>query len=111
MEAVANAFVNIEKIRFWYAHPNQILAFIRRSRKLSHIAIGSSPELKGNVLDLAFWNKEREKLIGSRKVTVYVPEGIFLDIKNASQNKDYRLIEIKRIDSNYLTLGSFSHFF
>ncbi|XP_055305039.1 uncharacterized protein LOC129569870 [Sitodiplosis mosellana] len=50
-------------------------------------------------LDLAAWNKEREKLAGARKVTIYVDEDIYLATKWATNETDYDLIELKRGNS------------
>ncbi|XP_055306314.1 uncharacterized protein LOC129570648 [Sitodiplosis mosellana] len=99
MESVADALVNLQRFSVWFANQDLIFALIRRSRKLCNISVINMEEVERKpvtVLDLDLWNKERGKLIGARKVTVYVDEKLFLATKEATQNKDYKWIEIKR---------------
>lgn len=104
MEAVAGALLSLERVEFSEANPNEILALIRHSWKLKHIAIRNILGMEGNVIDLGHWNGEREKLAGARKVTVYVDAKTFLATKDAINNKDYRLTKIKRYDSRNWTI-------
>lgn len=46
-------------------------------------------------------NREREQLLGARKLIIYVPEDIFLATKWSTNNGDINLslVELRRIDS------------
>lgn len=110
VETLANSLVDLELIYFKEAYPNQVLAFIRHSRKLSHIGIKIIHRMKKNCLDLGSWNKEREKLPRARKVTIYVDEKVFLATKQATQNNNYKLIDIKRLYS-HCWQSDFENFF
>lgn len=63
----------------WEANTNQVLTnqFIRHSRTLSYVGVEELRKIDQNlvdILDLASWNRKREKLTAARKVTVYVDE-------------------------------------
>lgn len=53
------------------------------------------------ILKLEMLNTEREKLAGARKVTIYVPDAVYLATKWATKNgtTNFSLIEMKRMDS------------
>ncbi|XP_055302478.1 uncharacterized protein LOC129568518 [Sitodiplosis mosellana] len=76
MEITARNLVNLERVYLGNPKFEAILSFLRHSTKLKKMKIGFGYKLwncikysKKIVLDLAAWNKEREKLIGARKVT------------------------------------------
>lgn len=51
------------------------------------------------VLSLPAMNREREKLHGAQKMTIYVREDIYLATKWALIKNQFSLIRLKRIDS------------
>lgn len=100
VEVLACILGSLERIHLSEANINQIFTFIRCSQKLAHISVTQLDEVDHNVLDLGLWNTERANLTGARKVTVYVDEEIYLATKYATQNKEYQLIGMKRIQSH-----------
>ena len=103
MNALAKSLVNLEQIQFLVAHSNQIVPFVRHSTKLTKIKVKSLKEetsRDGNVLDLTAWNKERGKLVGARKIVVYVEEDVYLATKWTLNDIDRSLIQLKRTESH-----------
>lgn len=93
MKLIAQHLVNLECVNLGRSTAETILPLVRYGAKLKRIKIFSLPF--SNVLDLAAWNKEREKLVWARKVIIYVPESIFLATKWAGTT-DFTLIKLKR---------------
>lgn len=98
MNILANRLMNLERILIQNAIYSDILPFIRQSVKLNKIKI--IPKVN-ETLRLVNLNEEREKLAGARKITIYVPDNIFLATKWTTKNGDINLnmIEMKRADS------------
>ncbi|XP_055325684.1 uncharacterized protein LOC129579559 [Sitodiplosis mosellana] len=101
METTARNLVNLERVYLGQPTSEAIASFIRHSAKLKKIKVAHyirmpMPNSANNGLDLAALNKEREKLAGAQKVTIYVPEDIYLAKKWATDKTDYGLIELKR---------------
>lgn len=96
MDILANNLVNIERL-YINASIDEIMPFIRQSQKLNKIKLASLCK----VLNLAKINTERKKLAGARKITMYVPNDVFLATKWATRNGDTNLehIEMQRSDS------------
>ncbi|XP_055297754.1 uncharacterized protein LOC129566142 [Sitodiplosis mosellana] len=93
-DAVATSFINLEQL--FITGPHDLLPFIRRSAKLRDVEIA---EFEGEALDIAALNKERKKLAGARKVTIYVNERVYLATKWATTDTSLELIELKRQQS------------
>lgn len=64
---------------------------------------------KKNILDIAALNKERQKLVDVRRVTIYMGENIYLAMKWATKQQEFNLIQIKRIDSNLEFINEYLH--
>ncbi|XP_055310988.1 uncharacterized protein LOC129573876 [Sitodiplosis mosellana] len=97
--ALASRLMNLE--RLFIARPNfeDLLPFIRRSINLKYVEIYL---FKGKVLEIYALNKERKKVEGARKVTIYVDEDVYLATKSAKAETLLGLIEIKRKESHYI---------
>ncbi|XP_055303133.1 uncharacterized protein LOC129568837 isoform X3 [Sitodiplosis mosellana] len=100
MEILANGLVNLERLYLCKTTYNDILPFIRQSVKLNRIIV-KGVYFSENIFKVSTMNKEREKLKNARKVTIYVPDDLFVTIKWATPNgdTDLKLVEIKRCDS------------
>lgn len=99
METTAKNLVKLERLHLNNPTVETVFSFIRYSSRLEKINVGkfTGPwTTTKNVLKLATWNKEREKLIGARKVTIYVDEEIYLATKSALHKTDFNFIELKR---------------
>lgn len=96
MVILAKSLVNLERFYLANATFDAILPFIRHSVHLN--AIMFLPKNNNEIIDLFALNRERQQLTESRKVTVYVPDNIFLATKWTMQNEDFRLnaVEMKR---------------
>ncbi|XP_055306354.1 uncharacterized protein LOC129570682 [Sitodiplosis mosellana] len=99
MDILAKNLVNIERICFQNATHSDILPFIRRSVRLNKVKF--VPTANEAILKLAKLNVERVKLAGARKITIYVPDNVFLATKWTAKNGEINLnmIEMKRADS------------
>lgn len=103
MDTLANGLRNLERVFIQNVTYNQMIPFIRRSKKLNKFKVIPKEDacFNGGVIKLATLNREREKLTDARKVTVYVPDNVFLKTKQAMKNGEINLhfIEMKRASS------------
>ena len=98
---IAKNVPNLQRIHLPDSTIDAALPFIRSSKHLTQIRLvylSEGPLLNENILDLPALNKQRAKLAGASKVTIYLPEEIFLATKFAG-SVSYSLIEIKRHES------------
>lgn len=106
LETIVGALTHLELVYIMFAQANIIPTFIRLSQKLKHFLMKVLLGLQENVLDLAIWNKEREKSAEVHEVTIYVEEEIVLATKNAtilkrSKSNDLNRIFLRTIETNY----------
>ncbi|XP_031631967.1 uncharacterized protein LOC116346171 [Contarinia nasturtii] len=95
LDLVAAKLVNLERV--WLSKSltaaDEIAIFVKYAPKLKEIYVG---KMYGKKLDLTTFNKEREKLRGARKVTIYVDEKTFLETKWNNKSIDLSLVTLKR---------------
>lgn len=101
---LSTSLTNLERLQIWQASTDDILPFIRKSVKLHKIKIdflgsGAHFDVQTNIVDLRGLNQEREKLIGARKLTIYVKEKIYLATKWELTETNIGLIRLKREES------------
>lgn len=101
LKALENNFNNIDRICMVYAEFADILPFIRFSKKIKQIEVchfGQTEEIhfKDDIIDVIALNKERKKLKGAGKITIYVEEKVFLDTKLATGIPVNSLVQVKR---------------
>lgn len=95
-------FPNLERIYFSQSSTDAIYPFICGSTKLKAIKI---KRLHGGIhfrrgcIDLPALNKEREKLNGAKKVSIFVDEYFVLLAKWSNIPTRCRLVEVKRFES------------
>ncbi|XP_055306488.1 uncharacterized protein LOC129570790 [Sitodiplosis mosellana] len=103
MDILANSLPNLQRLHINKASVDDIQPFIRQSPKLRQIKVLSKDEAHFNrgILKLLTLNQDREKLAQARKVSIYVPDNIFLRTKWSVNYGDTNLslIEMKRCDS------------
>ncbi|XP_055306370.1 uncharacterized protein LOC129570696 [Sitodiplosis mosellana] len=87
------SLINLEQLFIKPVSSHDLLPFIRRSAKLKDVDL---VVFQGKVLDIAALNKERKKLVGARKVNIYVNEDVYLATKWATTDTSLELIELKR---------------
>lgn len=97
-ETLVENLINVERL-YVYRETFDILLFIKRLRNLKKLKLfkfGSAETLQLDML-----NTEREKLAGAQKVTIYVPDAVYLATKwaTANGNTHFSLIEMKRSKS------------
>lgn len=103
MEILSNSLVNLQRLFLRNASYNMLLPFIRRSMKLMKVKLfpNRKDSSDSSILKILTLNMEREKLCGADKVTIFVPDNIFLatkwKINNGSTNLN--LVEMRRTDS------------
>lgn len=115
-EQLAKNLVNLERLLLQDASYNDLLPFIQQSAKLKHVKIFAkeAKQFTGHVINLIRWNKEREKLIGARKMHIYIEDNVFLATKRATKNGNinFNMIEMRRTNSicwnyDYSTIRTF----
>ncbi|XP_031631965.1 uncharacterized protein LOC116346169 [Contarinia nasturtii] len=98
LDLVAAKLVNLERV--WLSRlltaADEIAIFVKYAPKLKEIYVD---KIYGKKLDLTTLNKEREKLRGARKVTIYVDEKTFLETKWNNKSIDLSLVTLKRKES------------
>lgn len=92
---------HLQRIQIDSSTFGEILPFIREAQQLKQIKIvyfgQSFPE--SDVIDLVTLNKEREKLDGAQKVTIYVDDKIYVATKWAFKETDFNLVRLQRHES------------
>lgn len=103
LKFIAVQFVNLECIQFYTATSNDFLPFIQHSIKLQKIKVTKlvkGAHFNGNDLNMSAINRERKKLNGAQKVTIYVDRKIYLATKCAVGKTDFSCIELKLNDAD-----------
>lgn len=111
-EMLAEKLMNIERLYLCKEYEIEILVFMKSLRNLKKIKLFYF--VRTEILQLEMLNRAREELAGAQKVTIYVPDAIFLATKWATKNgtTNFSLIEMKRSSSyewnisHYLTRPS-----
>lgn len=106
---LASNIPHVEIIHIKEAKIDDILPFIRLSPNVSKIRVGrllkeNDLHFKDNPIDLVALNKERKKLAGARKITLFLKERIYLATKWAAMKTECSLIQIKRSDPKQIKL-------
>lgn len=99
LEALTKNLMNVERLEFYFARVNDVALFIRNAAKLKHIKVETRPteRLYGMLsTQLHQLNKERGKLSGATKITIYVEEEIYLKLKMKDVKIDLKFINVKR---------------
>ncbi|XP_055306167.1 uncharacterized protein LOC129570540 [Sitodiplosis mosellana] len=108
-QSMATNLVNIERIYFMQAKADVIASFMRYAPKLKEIKVqyllGGTHFERGGVINLSGLNKERKRLAGACKVTIYVDENVFLSTKFAKAKIEFSLVILKRVQAVDWTPG------
>ncbi|XP_031620762.1 uncharacterized protein LOC116339185 [Contarinia nasturtii] len=103
LKILPHILLKLKCIHILWANSDDILPFICHSKNLNKIRVynlSSGSHCNAyKILDLFALNKEREKLVGAHKITIYIREDMYLSTKWAMKQTDFSLIEIKRISS------------
>lgn len=102
-ETMAKNMVNLECLCIrWVKQPNTMLPFLRYFPRLREIKMsdnfGTHSSFENDIVDLVTYNKERSKLAGARKVTIYVREALFLATKFSKVDTEFGLVKLKRLN-------------
>lgn len=84
-----------------YHDLNVIKPFLRYAPRLKEIKVDYIYDgfpIETSIVDLAALNKERIKLTGATKITIYVPENNFLVTKFAITKTELSFVRIKRAE-------------
>ncbi|XP_031635376.1 uncharacterized protein LOC116348494 [Contarinia nasturtii] len=99
LKLIPHMLSKLKRLYFIKASSDDILPFICHAKKVNKIKVECLFGLN-KILDLLALNKEREKLVGAHKITIYVEEVVYFATKWAMKQKDFKLIEMKR-DTSY----------
>lgn len=103
MKIMASNLVNLQRVYIGNATIDDVMPFIRLAPKVTKIKVIPKDEasFNGGTLKLLTLNRQREKLFGAQKITIFVPDNIFLKTKWNTEHGDTNLglIEIRRSDS------------
>lgn len=91
-------FPNIEQIKLFETKLHHLLVIIGKFKELKEIIILFYMD-KNKKINLWALNKERAKLSGAGKVTIYVNEHVYLATKWAYNYRDFKFVELKRWES------------
>lgn len=106
--AVANNCINLKRIYFHKSHMVNVMPFIGRSLNLEKIEmdflyVGFQGDIyydwRDNIIDLIALNGVRQQLPNAEKVTIYTQERIYLKTKEAMNETNFDLIQLKRKES------------
>lgn len=104
MNDMAHALVNIERIQLGAVTLSEMLTFINRCAKLTKMDIRKiyrDDKVEVDTLDIVALNNARKQLEGARKLTLYVPEQVYLATKRIGNETKLDLIELKRRESHH----------
>lgn len=95
---VVRTLIQLEKVSIVKATVTQMEEFIVNLPKLNTITVKliDGGNIGNKVLK---WDRERKRLAGACKVTVYVPADVFLAVKWAAHETNSKLVELKRLES------------
>lgn len=105
---VANNCINLKRIYFHKSHMVNVMPFIGRSLNLEKIEmdflyVGFQGDIyydwRDNIIDLIALNGVRQQLPNAEKVTIYTQERIYLKTKEAMNETNFDLIQLKRKES------------
>lgn len=102
IECIAKSLTNLERLYFTIIQTNQILPFIRHSKRLKTIKFHNLSEY---ILDAFALNQERKKFGNEGLVTIYMPNYIYLRSKWKPRNSKLNLIQIKCSDTKDYYFG------
>lgn len=74
-DMLAKNLPNLEKLYITFATTIEILPFIRQIPKLTELSLNGFYDCR---LNLSSLNKDREKLLNARKLTIYTPENVYI---------------------------------
>lgn len=104
-ENIAENLVNLERVQFRTGRFDFITPFLRRAPKLKEIRIKileNGEHFEDGIIDLAALNTERSALAGTKPVTIFVAENVFLSTKHAISETKYKFVELKRLQADDL---------
>lgn len=97
--ALSKYLINLKKLRLGCNSLDVTIPFIRKSTRLKSIEIGEKGlNINFNIIEL---NNKRGSLPDAVKLTIYLPEETFLDIKWTSTDVQYEWIVFKRANNIY----------
>lgn len=115
-EAMPFNLPKLKRIRFAYSNLEHISMLISRAARLKKIIVNNivdktdSRRVKDAAINLPELNMEREQLQDAQKVTLFVPEDVYLATKWATKQTDLSLVRVCRVesfdqDNNYNLFG------
>lgn len=107
MDILAEHFEDLQRFLIKNATFDVILPFFRRSINLMKVKIYPKEGVIWDKDMLTKLNDARKQLFGARKVTIYVPDGLFLKLKWTAKYgvTDHQFVELKR----YNTVWEWDH--
>lgn len=99
---MGTSLINLERVDFERVRVRDIWLFARSAPKLTQIRVWRHFETdNGEVPNTDFFlalNEERLKLTGARKLSIYMDENVYLQMKWAAK-LHYEMIELRRFAS------------
>ncbi|XP_055316496.1 uncharacterized protein LOC129576061 [Sitodiplosis mosellana] len=98
---IPKKFPNLQRLYIHIANDEHILSIIQGLPKLQMLELNYDLDKKMTILKLPALNTERQKVANAQKVTICVPDEVFLRMKWSCGNGDTNLqmIEMKRLAS------------
>lgn len=101
LDELASKLWRLEKVFLQNATYDNMMSFIRHSRRLKALKIAprNNDHFNDGILKLHFMNEERKKLSNARQVTVYVDDNVFLTTKWMHGDTTLNYVEMRRATS------------
>ncbi|XP_031637262.1 uncharacterized protein LOC116349803 [Contarinia nasturtii] len=101
VDVLAQELTRLESLYICRATYGDILAFTRYATKLNRIILKDTLNLDAKRIKVVTLNEERKKLKNARKLTIYLPDDVFIASKWATVNgeTDLKFVKIQRSDS------------
>lgn len=97
IENVAKNLIKLERLTFFLASMDDILPFVRHSKRLKTINVY---HLRDNFLDLFTLNEERKRIQNACPISICVLENAYLPTKWKLGNLHLSMVKIIRLNSN-----------
>lgn len=113
MRSIPSKLLNLQRVYFSEITSDRIWPFVCYSPKLRQIKIRhlKDPNSFG-MIDFLALNKQRQKLNGATKVTIYVKEDVYLATKWSNEIIAFSLVDLKRFEtSEWEELSARSRYF
>lgn len=96
LEKMAKNLAHLERLHIFCSTIDELLPFIRHSKRLKELGVICVLRSKIDVADLRFFDEERQKFAGACPISIIVKEGNYLPAKWSTKNLNLNHVKIER---------------